>query len=774
MDTTETLAWHKSACNLCYINCGVELAVAVAGQGAEARIVKVRGDRDNPRSAGYLCNKAQSIPSYVHHRDRLTSPLRRRADGAFEAIDWDTAIAEIAQRLRAVVDAHGGKSLAVFGGGGQGNHAGGSYAFGVMRALGSRTIFNALSQEKTGDFWLNGHIYGSQMCHTAEDIHHCDLLLVIGANPRLAHGFTNARDQLNGLRKDGQRKLVVIDPRRTETAEAADLHIGLRPGTDAFLLGALLAELQRRKAFDEGFLAEHTVGADEVKAALAQVPVAEWVAAADADPADFERLVQMVIDAKAMVVRVELGIQQGLNSTLNSYLEKLLYLTTGHFGRAGTHWLHSWLVPLWGNTPGARHFATQAEVISGLLSPNVFPDAVLSDHPERLRALWVDSSNPVNTAADTARVLQAMKALDLMVVVDVAFTESAAQAHYVLPASSTYEKCEFTLFNFEAPTNYFHVRAPVLPPLPGTLPEPEIYGRLARALGLMPADEVLAELAAKAADPMAFGAAFNAAVAADRNVGKLGGQVLYETLGRSLPDGTAAAAPLWMACHRLAKLQTQAVRRALDIDAAVPLPELGERLFRRVVGARSGTAFTVHDSPWELVEHPDRKVRLDVPGMLDWLGRLDPTAATAPADWPFILSAGQRRLNNANQILRDPATRASDPDGALYIHPLDLEALGVPDAGAIVVETARARLVVRAKATPSMRRGHVALPHGYGQVHPTEDGRRQVVGPAINWLTDGQHRDPVADTPHHKHVPVRLHAAPAGAQVNSVMASTLS
>ena len=148
-----------------------------------------------------------------------------------------------------------------------------------------------------------------------------------------------------------------------------------------------------------------------------------------------------------MVVRVELGIQQGLNSTLNSYLEKLLVLMTGHFGRAGTHWLHSWLVPLWGNTPGARHFATQAEVICGLLSPNVFPDAVLPDHPDRLRALWVDSSNPVNTAADTARVLQAMRALEL-VVVDAAFTETAAQAHYVLPASSTYEKCEFTLFNF--------------------------------------------------------------------------------------------------------------------------------------------------------------------------------------------------------------------------------------------------------------------------------------------------------------------------------------
>ena len=230
----------------------------------------------------------------------------------------------------------------------------------------------------------------------------------------------------------------------------------------------------------------------------------------------------MVVDARAMVVRVELGVQQGLNSTLNSYPEKLLYLLTGHFGRAGTHWLHSWLVPLWGNTPGARHFATEAEVIWRLVVAQCLPDAVLSDHPERLRALWVDSSNPVNTAADTGRVLAAMKALDLIVVVDVAFTETAAQAHYVLPASSQYEKCEFTLFNFEVPTNYFHVRAPVLPPLAGTLPEPEIYGRLARAMEMMPSDDILAELRGKAQDPARFGAAFAAAVAADRNVGKLG------------------------------------------------------------------------------------------------------------------------------------------------------------------------------------------------------------------------------------------------------------
>jgi len=112
------------------------------------------------------------------------------------------AIAEIAERVRNLVDRHGGKSMALYGGGGQGNHAGGAYAGAFLRALGSRNVFNALSQEKTGDFWVNGHMFGSQTCHTSEDVHNCDLLLVIGANPWIAHGSLMPRDHLNHIRKD--------------------------------------------------------------------------------------------------------------------------------------------------------------------------------------------------------------------------------------------------------------------------------------------------------------------------------------------------------------------------------------------------------------------------------------------------------------------------------------------------------------------------------------------------------------------------------------------
>ena len=421
-------------------------------------------------------------------------------------------------------------------------------------------------------------MFGSQTCHTAEDVHHCDLLFVIGANPWIAHGFPNARDHLNDIRKDPNRKMIVIDPRRSETAEMADLHLAVRPGADAFLLGAILATLIQRDALDHDFIEQHTTGFAEVKDALLRIPVEQWAAAADIPLDQIEQCVDMIAAAKAMTVRVELGIQQGVNSTLNSYLEKLLIMLTGSFGRQGTNQLHSWLQPLWGNSPSQRFAATDTEVIGGLLPPNLFPRAVLTDHPDRLRAVWIDSSNPANTAANTAEVEKALRALDLVVVVDVAMTETARLAHYVLPASSQYEKTEFTLFNFEFPTNFFHVRAGVVPPLEGTLPEPEIYTRLARALG-PPARRQRAGAAARGRVPLArrFRAALRAFMGANPPAAALGALVLYHTLGATLPDGTAAAAPLWQAAQLCAKRSPEAVRRALGANGEVPDASLATR-----------------------------------------------------------------------------------------------------------------------------------------------------------------------------------------------------
>lgn len=751
--------WHTTACSLCYVNCGLEVQL-------DGRVItRVRGDKAHPRSRGYLCQKAQRLTWLGNHGDRLDSPLRRGPDGTYERVDWPTALSEIAERLTAVrdADAAAGRpgSFAYVGGGGQGNHSGGAYGSALMKWMRSDRVFNALSQEKTGDFHVNGEMFGSESCHTAEGVEDCDLLLVIGCNPWMAHGFPNARTVLNTLRNDPDRRMIVIDPRRTETADAADLHLPVRPGTDAYLLAAVIAMILRRGGQDDAFLAERTEGFAEVAAVFARVPVDAFVAHTGLGRADVERAVDMVLAARAMTVRVELGVQQGRNSTLNSYLEKLLFLLTGNFGRRGTNNLHTWLAPLWGNSTGGRRSeVTGYRYIGGLLPASTLAEEVLSEHPHRARVVWVESANPANTYGNSAEVEEALRAAELSVVVDVAFTESAAQADYVLPAAAQHEKWEFTLFTFEWPHNVFHVRRPLLDPLPGTLVEAEIYARLFEELGVLPGPEVLAELTEVArTDRARLLPAAGAVMATHPGLSEIAPVLLYRTLGATLPDGAAAMAPLWAASHRAARTMPRAVRRGLDVD--LDGPALGEELFRRILTDASGTVFSAHewDEVWELVRR--ERVRLDLPELLDWLGRLDPAADLPDPDHPFSLVNGQRRTHNANQILRAPAWRRSDPDGALRVREEDLAAVGAAAGDWVAVVTAAGRIVVRAEPDERMRPMQVSLPHGYGMSYPDGHGGRVVDGPRINMITIAADRDPIAGTPHHKDVKVRLEPATA-------------
>ena len=220
--------WKPTACILCECNCGIEVEL---GGEAGRRLARVRGDRAHPVSRGYTCEKALRLDHYQHARDRLTTPLRRKADGSFEAIDWDTAIREVASRLAAVRDAHGGDSIFYYGGGGQGNHLPGAYATATRRTLGARYRSSALAQEKTGEFWVSERMMGSI---TRADFEHCDVALFLGKNPWHSHSIPRARVTLKEISSDPARTLIVVDPRRTETAELADIHLQVRPGTDAW------------------------------------------------------------------------------------------------------------------------------------------------------------------------------------------------------------------------------------------------------------------------------------------------------------------------------------------------------------------------------------------------------------------------------------------------------------------------------------------------------------------------------------------------------------
>ena len=748
--------WQPTACILCACNCGIEVQVA------ENEIARVKGDRAHPGSKGYACEKAQRLP-YYQRNPRITSPLRRRPDGTFEEVDWDTAIAEVAGRLAAIRDEHGGETIFYYGGGGQGNHLGGAYSGATRSALGSRFSSNALAQEKTGELWIDAHMFG-RVAHTAPDFEHAEVAVFVGKNPWMSHGFPHARPTLKAIAGDPERALIVIDPRRTETAELADIHLQVKPGHDAHLLAALLAILVEEDWLDRAFLEEHAANYERILAAVEDVDIAAFCRLADVPEQLVREAARRIGAAESVSILEDLGIQQAPNSTLNSYLEKLIWALTGNFARPGCTNLHTQFSPngLFGRSRESRRTTpgTGERVIGGMFPAAAIPEAILTDDPARFRGAIVESSNPVHSLPDSQRMREAMAALDFSVVIDITMTETAQCADFVLPALTQYEKYECTFFNLEFPVNVFHLRAPVLAEPEGPLGEPEIHRRLTRALGAIADDDLdgLREAAREGLD--AYAAAFGARMAERPHLLPLATVVLYETLGPELPDGAAAAAALWGSAQMCAASFPDSLRGAgLEGDGTA----LGNALFEAALTSRHGVVFSVdeHDANWRWIAAGRESGRIDlgIDELIDELESLDGESGAADPDYPFVLSAGERRTNTAMTLIRDPSWRKRDPDGALRISTADAEALALADGDVVELVTARGRCRAPVEATDSMRAGHLALPNGYG-ISFGADG--PITGVAPNELTDGPRRDPVAGTPWHKHVPARIEKVEAG------------
>ncbi len=742
--------WRRTACILCSINCGIE--VQLEGR----HIVRVRGDKAHPGSQGYTCEKPARLDHYQNGRHRLSSPLRRRADGSFEAVDWDTAIAGVAADFARVRQAHGGESILYYGGGGQGNHLPGAYSRATRAALGSTFASNALAQEKTGEFWVDGRLFGRPSCHTAPDFEHAEVAVFVGKNPWQSHGFPRARAVLREIARDPGRTLVVIDPRRTETADLADFHLQVRPGTDAFCLAALGGVLVQEDLVDRAFLAARTSEAEAVLAALARVPVGDYCARAGPEASLVREVARRIGRASSVSILEDLGIQQAPHSTLSSYLEKLVYLLTGNFAKRGGTNLHTQMGALIGRGAEKRSPVGGHRVIAGMLPCNAIAEEILTDHPKRFRAMLVESANPAHSLADSQRMREALDALELVVVIDVALTETARHAHWVLPAASQLEKWEATFFTLEFPRNFFHLRAPLFDALPGTLPEAEIHARLVRALGGLDGVDLAPLRAAAAQGRGAYAAAFFQALAANPKLGALAPVVLYETLGPTLPDGAALAAVLWALAHQCARAYPESVRRAcFDGD---PIAQ-GEALFDAMLAGRSGIVFSEDDwdETWKRVETPDGRVHLAIPELLDELEKLrDEDPALRDPAFPFVLAAGERRTSTANTIFRDPSWRRKDAGGALRMSPQDAERLGLASGGRARVSTKRGSVEAVVEVTDTLQPGHVTLPNGLGVDYPGEDGRPVVHGVPPNELTASEDRDWVAGTPWHKHVRARV------------------
>jgi len=749
--------WKSTACILCECNCGIEVQL---GGPDGRRLVRVRGDDAHPVSRGYACEKPSRLDFYQNGPHRLTRPLRRRKDGGFEEIDWETAIREVAARFAAIREAHGGESIFYYGGGGQGNHLPGAYGRSTRAVLGSIHRSSALAQEKTGEFWVADRMMGG---YSRADFEHCEVALFLGKNPWMSHSIPRARLTLREIARDPERCLIVVDPRRTESAEIADIHLQVKPGTDAWLLAALLGVLVQEGRIAREWLETHADGLERVLPHFTALPVSDYCAACGVPEERVRAAARRIAAASSLASFEDLGVQMNRHSTLVSYLHKLLVLLTGNFGKRGAAYLPTPFVPLavgkeGGGGAARRTPVTGARVIGGLTPCNVIPDEILTDHPKRFRALLVESGNPAHSLADSARMREAIAALELVVVIDVAFTETARLAHYVLPVASQYEKAEATFFNFEFPENTFHLRRALMNPPPGLFSEAELHARLVESLGALPATAVSALRAAWLEGRKAFRARFFELAGANPQLVAVAPVLLYRAIGDLLPQGLAEGAGVWALCQIAAQRHARSLARAgfggEPADAA-------DALFDALLSSKSAVVFSVDE--WEesfaRVGTPNRRIQLAVPELFDELDGLatEPPPGASP-EFPFLLSAGERRSFTANTILRNPGWRKKDRAGALRMSPEDAKRVGVADGGRVRLSTRRGSAEVPVEVSDRMQPGHVALPNGLGLDFPEAGGNAVQTGVAPNELTRSEDRDWLAGTPWHKSTPARVEA----------------
>jgi anaerobic selenocysteine-containing dehydrogenase len=742
--------WQKTSCVLCAQNCGLEVLVE------ENRMVKVRPDKDNPRSQGYACRKGLNVIHHQHHADRLTQPLKRIGE-RFEPISWEQALDEIAVRLKAILERHGPRALAYMGGGGQGCHFEAAFGVRLLRGLGSQYHYNALGQELTGSYWVWGRFLGRQNLIVGPDHHHSDLLLSVGWNGMMSHQMPQARRFLKAFADDPDKVLVVIDPRRSETARIADIHLAIRPGTDALLTRAMIAIILQENCQNEAYLREHVSGFDRV---------AEWFAGFDARAAvkvcglEFEQVRNLcrMLATRRWSMHYDLGVLMGRHSTATTYLLALLLAVCGRICVPGGNVVPGCLMPIASHSDERdpktwRTVATGFPAIAGVFPPNAMPEEILSGHPERLRAVIIGQSNPLRSYADTSAYERAFKELELLVTAELAMTETARLSHYVLPARSAYESWDGTFFPWTYPDIYFQMRRPLVAAQGEGLEVSEIFTGLAERLGLVPQiPQALCDAAAM--DRLTFGVALMKFAGAEPKAPPNMPFVLAKTLGREL--GSANLAALWGLLTTAPKqVQENAARAGF---AAGPLQ--GDAIFQALLDTPQGLWIGRVDSenPMAVLRTADGRINSFIPELEDWVKEITPENEAAALEkdprFPLVLMAGRHMDMNANTLMRNPGWNKERRACTLAIHPHDAEALGLEDGSPARVVSAAGEVEIEVEITTATRPGFVVIPHGFGLVY---EGR--TYGANVNRLTAGTHRDRLAGTPLHRYVPCRVEKA---------------
>ncbi|ANN14407.1 molybdopterin-binding oxidoreductase [Amycolatopsis orientalis] len=673
-------------CPLCEATCGLEVTF-----DEKSLVTRVQGDREDVFSQGYICPKGASLGALHRDPDRLTAPLVKR-DGEFVEVTWDEAFAEIDRRLRPIIDRHGKNAVAVYSGNPTVHNAAlVLYGRVFFKALGTKNFYTATTVDQMPKHFSSGYLFGDPQAIPVADLDRTGHLLILGANPLVSNGSlmtaADVRGRLRGIQKRGG-KIVVLDPRRTRTAQLADEHHAIRPGTDALFLFALVNVLFAENRVALGRLEEHVTGVDEVRA-LAEPFTPEAVAPATGlDAAEIRRIALDLADAERAAVYGRMGTTTQSYGTIASWLVDVVNTLTGNLDREG-----GVLFPL----PALWRPRRSSPFTSGRWTSRVrgypevlgeLPVATLADEIEtpgegQVRALVTISGNPALSTPNSARLSEALGQLDFMVSLDVYLNETTRHADVILPGPSPLERPHYDVALYALAVRN------VANWTPRTLETemPQEWVTLLRMAGI-----------AAGQGPDVDVAAFDTMVAAE--TARRTGVDLALAEGRTGParmiDLMLRGGP-----YGLTLADLEAAPHGIDLGALKPrLPD--------VLATASGKVELAPDA-----------ITKDVPRLR---AELDKTPDGG------LLLIGRRHLSSNNSWMHNltPLVRGGNRC-TVQVHPEDASRLGLTDGGLASVTSRAGKLEAPVEVTADVRPGVVSMPHGWGH---DLDGMRTKVATA--------------------------------------------
>jgi anaerobic selenocysteine-containing dehydrogenase len=745
------MATHYRTCPFCEATCGLEVTTS------DGEVVGVRGDDEDVLSHGFLCPKAFGLKQLHEDPDRLTTPLVRR-DGELVEASWEEAFEEIDRRMTPILAAHGRNAVAAYIGNPNAHNLS-SLVYGPawLRALGTQNIYSASTVDQMPKQVSAGLMFGAMLSVPVPDVDRTDHLLILGANPLVSNGsLLTAPDMRGRLRRIRERggKVVVVDPRRTRTADEADEHHFIRPGTDALLLAAMACTLVEEDLVDPGRLADHLDGLDDATEVVRDF-APELVADACGIPAgEIRRMARELAAAPAAAVYARIGTCTQEFGTLASWLVDVLNVMTGNLDREGGA-----MFPLAaagqrnssgepGSGRGARLGRWQSRVSGAPETFGELPVSCLAEEMDtpgegQVRAFVTVAGNPVVSTPNAGRLESAIEALDFVLAVDIYVNETTRHADVILPGPGPLAKSHYDLALYQLAVRNVANYSPAVFEEEGPA-EWQVFLRLA---GIFAGQGANADV--EALDDLVI----NTLV--QREVGDAGSRIA----GRAPAELLEALEP------------RRGPERVLDFMLRVgPYGDgFGAEPEGLTLAVLESSPHGVDLGPHrervpEVLRTPSGKIELAPEAIVADVARLQ--GALARERNGGLVLVGRRQLRSNNSWMHNlPALVKGKDRCTLHIHPDDAERLGLEDGGRAVVSSATGRIEAPVEVTDGIMPGVVSIPHGWGHSAP---GMRMRVasensGVNSNVLADESQMDPLSGNAVLNGIPIEVRAAVAEA-----------